>query len=87
MEGLGNLVFLALLIGVFYFLLIRPQKRRVDQHRTLIESISAGRATICSTAGGIPEISEMSALIGSSTHPRSYCSAAAAWAWPRRPSS
>jgi len=33
--------------------------------RTLIESISAGRATICSTAGGIPEISGMSALIGS----------------------
>lgn len=33
--------------------------------RTLLESISAGRATICSTAGGIPEISGMSALIGS----------------------
>jgi glycosyltransferase involved in cell wall biosynthesis len=32
--------------------------------RTLIESISAGRATICSTAGGIPEISGMSALVG-----------------------
>lgn len=32
--------------------------------RTLIECISAGRATICSTAGGIPEISGMSALIG-----------------------
>jgi glycosyltransferase involved in cell wall biosynthesis len=33
--------------------------------RTLIESISNGCATICSTAGGIPEISGMSALIGS----------------------
>ncbi len=33
--------------------------------RTLIESISAGRATICSTAGGIPEISDLSSLIGS----------------------
>ena len=32
--------------------------------RTLIESIGAGRATICSTAGGIPEIAEHSALIG-----------------------
>jgi glycosyltransferase involved in cell wall biosynthesis len=32
--------------------------------RTLIEGISAGRATICSTAGGIPEISEFSNLIG-----------------------
>jgi glycosyltransferase involved in cell wall biosynthesis len=33
--------------------------------RTLIESINAGRATICSTAGGIPEISGFSNLVGS----------------------
>jgi glycosyltransferase involved in cell wall biosynthesis len=32
--------------------------------RTLIEAISAGRATICSTAGGIPEISGFSNKIG-----------------------
>ena len=51
MEGLGNLVFLALLIGVFYFLLIRPQKRRVEQHRNLIESIQVGDDII--TIGGL----------------------------------
>src|SRR5687767_12721130 len=51
MEGLGNLVFLALLIGVFYFLLIRPQKRRVEQHRSLIESIQVGDEII--TIGGL----------------------------------
>jgi glycosyltransferase involved in cell wall biosynthesis len=33
--------------------------------RTLIESINAGRATICSTAGGIPEISHFSKTLGS----------------------
>lgn len=32
--------------------------------RTLIEAIGAGKATICSTAGGIPEISEFSNLVG-----------------------
>jgi len=32
--------------------------------RTLIESINAGRATICSTAGGIPEISGFSNMVG-----------------------
>lgn len=32
--------------------------------RTLIEGIGAGKATICSTAGGIPEISEFSNLVG-----------------------
>ena len=51
MEGLGNLVFLALLIGVFYFLLIRPQKRRVEQHRSLIESVQIGDEII--TIGGL----------------------------------
>jgi preprotein translocase subunit YajC len=51
MEGLGNLVFLALLIGVFYFLLIRPQKRRVEQHRSLIESVQVGDEII--TIGGL----------------------------------
>lgn len=47
----GNVVFLALLIGVFYFLLIRPQKRRVDQHRKLIESVGVGDEIV--TIGGM----------------------------------
>ena len=51
MEALPNLVFLALLIGVFYFLLIRPQKKRVDQHRRLIESVNVGDEII--TIGGL----------------------------------
>jgi preprotein translocase subunit YajC len=48
---LGNVIFLALLIGVFYFLLIRPQKRRVDAHRRLIESVSVGDEVV--TIGGM----------------------------------
>ncbi|MCA1707019.1 MAG: preprotein translocase subunit YajC [Actinobacteria bacterium] len=51
MEALPNLVFLALLVGVFYFLLIRPQKKRVDQHRRLIESVGVGDEII--TIGGL----------------------------------
>lgn len=51
MEALPNLVFLALLIGVFYFLLIRPQKKRVEQHRRLIESVQVGDEII--TIGGL----------------------------------
>src|SRR5687768_15969718 len=48
---LGNLVFLALLVGVFYFLLIRPQKRRVAQHRSLIDSVGVGDEIV--TIGGM----------------------------------
>lgn len=51
MQGLETLIFLALLIGVFYFMLIRPQRRRAEQHRQLIESIRPGDEVI--TIGGM----------------------------------
>lgn len=51
MQGLETLIFLALLIVIFYFMLIRPQKRRVEQHRKLVESIQPGDEVI--TIGGI----------------------------------
>ena len=50
-SGLSSLIFLALLIVVFYFMLIRPQKRRVDQHRRLIESLGEGDEIV--TIGGL----------------------------------
>jgi preprotein translocase subunit YajC len=49
-TGLANLIFLGLLIAIFYFMLIRPQKRRVDAHRRLVESISVGDEIV--TIGG-----------------------------------
>jgi preprotein translocase subunit YajC len=51
MQGAGSLIFLALLIGVFYFMLIRPQKRQAEQRRELIESVEAGDEVI--TIGGM----------------------------------
>jgi preprotein translocase subunit YajC len=50
-PGLANLVFLAFLILIFYFMLIRPQRRRVDQHRKLISSVGVGDEVV--TIGGI----------------------------------
>jgi preprotein translocase subunit YajC len=47
----GNLIFLVLLVAVFYFMLIRPQRRRVDQHRRLIESLGDGDEIV--TIGGV----------------------------------
>ena len=49
--GLANLIFLGLLIGIFYFILIRPQKRRVEQHRQLVNSVGLGDDVL--TIGGI----------------------------------
>ena len=50
-QGLGQVVFLALLIAVFYFLLIRPQKRRVEQHQKLVGSVDVGDEIV--TIGGL----------------------------------
>lgn len=51
MQGLSSLIFLGLLIAVFYFMLIRPQKKRVEQHRSLVESLTVGDEIV--TIGGV----------------------------------
>ena len=50
-EGLSQVIFLALLIAVFYFVLIRPQKRRAEQHQQLVGSVDVGDEIM--TIGGL----------------------------------
>lgn len=50
-QGLSSLIFLALLIAIFYFMLIRPQKRRVEEHKRLVDAIGVGDEVI--TIGGM----------------------------------
>ena len=45
-EGLSSLIFLGLLVAIFYFMLIRPQKRRMEEHRRLINSVDAGDTVV-----------------------------------------
>ncbi|MCL0082019.1 preprotein translocase subunit YajC [Dehalococcoidia bacterium] len=45
------LIFLILIFAVFYFLLIRPQRKRQSEHRMLIEGLQKGDKVI--TMGGI----------------------------------
>jgi preprotein translocase subunit YajC len=49
-SGLESLLFLGLLITLFYFMLIRPQKRRVQAHQKLVQSVGVGDEVI--TIGG-----------------------------------
>ena len=42
---------LILIFGVFYFLLIRPQQKRMKQHRTMVSNIQKGDEVV--TSGGI----------------------------------
>jgi preprotein translocase subunit YajC len=52
--GTGNVTFLislVLLVGIFYFLLIRPQQRRMRAQRELIGNLSVGDEVV--TIGGL----------------------------------
>ena len=42
----GQLIILALMIGIFYFLLIRPQQRRMRAQQTLQSSLQLGDEVI-----------------------------------------
>ncbi|MDQ3962615.1 MAG: preprotein translocase subunit YajC [Actinomycetota bacterium] len=35
-----------MLIAIFYFMLIRPQKRRMNEHRQLVESVETGDTVV-----------------------------------------
>ncbi|BAU58194.1 preprotein translocase subunit YajC [Halorhodospira halochloris] len=53
-PGTGDLVFFlvftALLIAIFYFLLIRPQRKRMKEHQEMVEGLQVGDEVV--TAGG-----------------------------------
>ena len=51
MEGIGAFLPLILIFGVFYILLIRPQQKKVKQHREMLNNLSKGDKII--TSGGI----------------------------------
>ena len=51
MEGIGAFLPLILIFGVFYILLIRPQQKKVKQHREMLNNLKRGDKII--TSGGI----------------------------------
>jgi preprotein translocase subunit YajC len=50
-AGMGDLLFIVILFGVFYFLLIRPQQKRAKEHKNMVEAISKGDEIV--TQGGV----------------------------------
>ena len=45
------IIFLLLIFGIFYFLMIRPQRKKQKEHQKLVEELRKGDRVI--TAGGI----------------------------------
>ncbi len=47
----SGLPMFVIMIGIFYFLLIRPQQKKAKEHRALLDSLKKGDSVV--TAGGI----------------------------------
>ena len=50
-QGIAQFIPLILIFIIFYFFLIRPQQKRVKDHKTMVESLKRGDEII--TSGGI----------------------------------
>ena len=50
-DPVFSIVFMVVIFGVFYFLMIRPQSKRMKEHKKLIESMAKGDEVV--TNGGV----------------------------------
>ena len=50
-SGIGQFIPLILIFVIFYFFLIRPQQKKVKEHKAMVESLKRGDKVI--TSGGI----------------------------------
>ena len=50
-SGLGQFIPLILIFVIFYFFLIRPQQKKVKEHKAMVESLKKGDKIV--TSGGI----------------------------------
>ena len=48
---MGSILFLGLLLGLMYAVMIRPQQKRMKEHQALIRSLEAGDVVV--TASGV----------------------------------
>lgn len=50
-SGIGMIIYLAVMVAIFYFLLIRPQKKRQKAMQNMLDALQVGDKVV--TAGGI----------------------------------
>jgi preprotein translocase subunit YajC len=55
-SGIGQFIPLILIFVIFYFFLIRPQQKKVKEHKTMVEGLKRGDKVI--TSGGITGVVE-----------------------------
>ena len=50
-SGIGQFIPLILIFFIFYFFLIRPQQKKVKEHKAMVENLKRGDKVV--TSGGI----------------------------------
>ena len=50
-NGIGQFIPLILIFVIFYFFLIRPQQKKVKEHKIMVENLKRGDKVV--TSGGI----------------------------------
>ena len=50
-SGIGQFIPLILIFVIFYFFLIRPQQKKVKEHKSMVENLKKGDKVV--TSGGI----------------------------------
>ncbi len=55
-SGIGQFIPLILIFVIFYFFLIRPQQKKVKEHKVMVENLKRGDKVV--TAGGIVGVVE-----------------------------
>ena len=50
-SGIGQFIPLILIFVIFYFFLIRPQQKKVKEHKAMVESLKRGDKVV--TSGGV----------------------------------
>ena len=50
-QGIGQFIPLILIFVIFYFFLIRPQQKKVKEHKTMVENLKRGDKVV--TSAGI----------------------------------
>ena len=50
-SGIGQFIPLILIFVIFYFFLIRPQQKKVKEHKSMVEGLKRGDKVV--TSGGI----------------------------------
>lgn len=54
--GLSSLIMMAAIFAIFYFILIRPQQKKMKEHKKMVEDLKKGDEII--TAGGMYAVVE-----------------------------